>query len=81
MEIVLDIVMPVLGLVLLGFGAARFRMFDADAIRGLSLFVFNFAVPVLMFRTIATIELPPSINWGFLLSYYLAAAAIFLIGM
>ena len=73
--------MPVFGLVLLGFGAGKFRMFDADAIRGLSLFVFNFAIPVMMFRTIATIELPPSINWGFLLSYYLGAAAVFLAAM
>jgi hypothetical protein len=81
LEIVLDIVMPVFGLVLLGFGAARFRMFDTDAIRGLSLFVFNFAVPVMMFRSIATIELPPAINWGFLLSYYLGAATVFLIAM
>lgn len=81
LEIVLDIVLPVFGLVLLGFGAARFRMSDADAIRGLSLFVFNFAVPVMMFRTIATLDLPPSINWGFLFSYYIGAAAVFLIAM
>ena len=81
LEIVFDIVMPVFGLVLLGFCAGRFRMFDEAAIRGLSLFVFNFAIPVMMFRTIATIELPTTINWGFLFSYYLGAAAVFVVAM
>lgn len=81
MEIVLDIVLPVFGLVLIGFVAGKFRMFDESAIRGLSLFVFNFAVPVMMFRTIATIELPSTVNWGFLLSYYLGAAAVFILAM
>lgn len=73
--------MPVFGVVLLGFAAGRFRMFDDAAIRGLSSFVFNFAIPIMMFRTIATIELPDSINWGFLLSYYLGAAIVFLSAM
>jgi predicted permease len=81
MALILDIILPVFGLVILGFGAAKARWFDEGAIRGLSLFVFNFAIPVMLFRTLARVELPETIQWGFLLSYYLGALGVFVLGM
>ncbi|NNG03204.1 MAG: AEC family transporter [Inquilinus sp.] len=81
MTIILDIILPVFGLVLLGYGAAKAKFFDDDAIRGLSLFVFNFAIPVMLFRTLAQTVLPESLEWGFLLSYYLGAFAVCGLGM
>lgn len=81
MEIVLDIVLPVFGVLLLGLGAAWARLFDAAAIRGLSLFVFSFAIPLLLFRSMAQTELPADIPWGFLAAYYLGAFAVFGLGM
>ena len=81
MSLILDISLPVFGLVILGFGAAKTKWFDEGAIRGLSLFVFNFAIPVMLFRTLAQVALPEMIEWGFLLSYYLGALAVFGLGM
>lgn len=81
MEIVLDILLPVFGVLLLGFGAARAGLFDAAAIRGLSLFVFTFAIPLLLFRSMALTDLPDEIPWGFLASYYLGAFAVFGLAM
>ena len=81
MALILDIILPVFGLVVLGFGAAKAKWFDEGAIRGLSLFVFNFAIPVMLFRTLAQVELPASIEWGFLLSYFLGAFIVFGLGM
>lgn len=74
-----DILLPVFGIVALGFAARRLGWFDEAARRGLSLFVFTFAIPVLLFRTLADTELPDSPPWSFLLSYYGAVAAIFLL--
>lgn len=81
MEIVLDIVLPVFGVLLLGYGAAWAGLFDAAANRGLSLFVFNFAIPLLLFRSMAHTDLPEVMPWGFLASYYLGAFAVFGLGM
>ncbi|MEE8573645.1 MAG: AEC family transporter [Gemmatimonadota bacterium] len=81
MSTLLDVILPVFGLVLLGFAAVRLKWLDSDAVRGLSLFVFNFALPVMLFRTLALTRLPEEFEWAFLLSYYLAALFVFGLGM
>ena len=70
MEILLDIIVPVFGIVAIGYGAARIGFFPAEATRGLSRFVFDFAIPALLFRTMATTELPATIPWAYLISYF-----------
>jgi predicted permease len=80
MEILIDIVLPVFGLMLVGFVATQFRLFSADAARGLSLFVFNFAIPVLLFRSVSQAKLPDPFEWDFVLTYYLGCAGTWLIG-
>ena len=81
MAILIDIVIPVFGLVLIGFLGARIGIMDGDAVRGLSRFVFVFAIPVLLFRTMATADLPEEVEWGFLVSYFGGALIVFALGM
>ena len=70
MQIILDIIIPVFGIVGLGYVAARFGLFPTEANKGLSRFVFDFAIPALLFRTMATTDLPAEIEWGYLVSYF-----------
>lgn len=79
METIIDIILPVFGVVAVGFVAAKMKLFDRSATRGLSLFVFNFAIPVLLFRSLSATPLPSDIEWGFLISYY--AGAFFVFGL
>ena len=72
---------PIFGLMAFGYGATFTRVFDAAAARALAAFVFYFAIPVMLFRNMATATLPDQIPWGYLLSYYLAAAVVFAAGM
>ncbi|NBB81940.1 MAG: hypothetical protein GVY28_00890 [Alphaproteobacteria bacterium] len=65
----------------LGFAATRLGWFDDAARRGLSRFVFTFAIPILLFRTLAGTELPSDPPWTYLLSYYGGVTAIFLLSM
>src|SRR6056297_2372185 len=58
-----DILLPVFGIVALGFAAARLGWFDDAAREGLSHFVFTFAIPVLLFRTLAGTQLPHTLPW------------------
>lgn len=80
MSVVLDIVLPVFGVVGLGYGATRVGWFSGDAESGLAKYVFDFAVPLMLLRTLATAELPETVPWGFFGSYYLSAAFVFCLG-
>lgn len=73
MGILLEIIVPVFGLVAIGFVAARSGFFPQSAARGLSRFVFDFAIPAMLFRTMVTTEMPRDIPWSYLISYYGAA--------
>ena len=70
MSHITDIVLPVFGLVILGYIAGRVGWIKEAAIEGLSTFVFTFAIPVMLFRSIATAQLPDRMPWHFLLAYY-----------
>jgi hypothetical protein len=78
---IVDIVVPIFGLMAFGYAATFTRVFDAAAARALAGFVFYFAIPVMLFRSMASARLPDQIPWGYLLSYYLGAAVVFAAGM
>ncbi len=77
----LEVLAPVFGIMGLGFVAARARVLDEAGVRGLVLFVFNFAIPVLLFRSIGGIRLPDDVRWGFLVAFYSGSLACYLLGM
>lgn len=70
MSSVLDTVLPVFGLIALGFVAARARIVDAATARGLAQFVFNIAIPAFLFRTIALLETQAIAPWGLWLAFF-----------
>ncbi|MDF1792221.1 MAG: AEC family transporter [Thalassobaculaceae bacterium] len=80
MEILLEIIVPVFGIVALGYGAARTGLFPHDATKGLSRFVFDYAIPAMLFRTMATTALPETIQWGYLVSYFGGGYIAWIIG-
>jgi predicted permease len=79
--IFLSTVAPVFGIMGLGFLAARFRVLDPPSVRGLILFVFNFAIPLLLFGSLAEIELPDDVAWGFLIAFYVGSGAAYALSM
>ncbi|WP_162918475.1 AEC family transporter [Taklimakanibacter deserti] len=56
MSSVLTTILPVFGLIALGFICARTKFIGAAAGQGLSQVVFNLAMPALLFRTVAVID-------------------------
>ena len=66
---------------MVGYVTASVGWFDQVAIRGLTRFVFDFAVPMLLLRTISTATLPDVIPWDYLASYYLGTCIILLSGL
>ena len=64
-----------------GYAATFTRVFDRAAANALASFVFYFAIPVMLFRNMATTALPETIAWGYLGSYFLGVAMVFGLGM
>jgi|TARA_B100000315_G_scaffold36550_1_gene31246 predicted permease len=78
---VLDVIFPIFGLLMVGYITVMLGWFDRSAIRGLTRFVFDFAVPMLLLRTVSTAQLPEDIPWNFLASYYLATMLVLFSGL
>lgn len=81
MAVLINIVPPIFGLVALGYAAARLGYFKAARLRGLSYFAFTFAIPALLLRSMAQIELMGAVTWPLLASYYLSTFAIYAVGL
>jgi len=78
---VVDVIFPIFGLLMVGYITVMLGWFDQSAIRGLTRFVFDFAVPMLLLRTVSTAQLPEDIPWNFLASYYLATMLVLFSGL
>ncbi|WP_207476597.1 AEC family transporter [Arenibaculum pallidiluteum] len=72
MNQILEVVLPVFGLVLLGFAVGRPPLFGAGSARALGTFVFYLALPALLFRSMAQRGLPGRDELAFFATYYLA---------
>jgi predicted permease len=81
LRLIIDIVFPLFGVGIIGYLAARLGAFGEPANRGLSLFVFYFATPALLFRSLVRADLPAEMEWGLLLSYFLPGFLIFALAM
>ena len=78
---VIDIILPIFGILLIGYTTASFGWFDQTAVRGLTRYVFDFAVPMLLLRTLATTILPDEIPWDYLAAYYLGTLTVLFTGI
>ena len=74
-------VSPIFGLILLGFFAVKLRGIEEAGVRGLVVFVFNFAIPALLLRSLADLDFPPDLEWAFLIAYYAGAFATYGLGL
>jgi predicted permease len=86
LSVFIDIVLPVFALLGIGYGAAVLGYFDEVATRSLSRFVFQFALPVMLFSSLAAQGWPGSFAPSYLVAFYAgvainAAAGALLAGM
>ncbi|MCA3554121.1 AEC family transporter [Aestuariivirga sp.] len=70
MDSILNTVLPVFGMIVLGYGFTKAKVFDAAAGRGLSLFVFNLAIPALLFKTVATMGAQQGAPWELWIAFF-----------
>lgn len=75
------IVLPLFALVALGYGMGRSRFWSDAATGTLSKFVFYFALPALLFRTMSRQTFPDQFDLDVLVAYFGGAAIVFAIAM
>ena len=81
MQTSLAIVLPLFALILCGYAFARGGVIGADGIKGIGAFVFNLAVPALLFRSMATGLPQGGAPLGVVYTYYLGGAILFALSM
>lgn len=76
MDTILTIILPVFGLVALGFAVGRPPLFPADVSKTLGNFIYYLALPALLFRSMAARGLPHADEMALLAAYYSALALV-----
>jgi predicted permease len=79
LESILTTVLPVFGMIVLGYGFTRAGIFDAASGKGITLFVFNVAIPALLFKTVATMEPQQGAPWLLWIAFFGGLAITWLV--
>lgn len=74
MGAIIDIVLPVFGLIGLGYLSVRTRLLSETAGDEIAGFVFKIAVPILLFRLLATAEFSSTSPWAYWGAYFCGIA-------
>lgn len=81
MQALLEVILPVFLLIGFGYLAVWRKYFSEQGIDLLTNFAQNFAIPCLLFRAMATLDLSQGFNIGLLVSFYLGAVTCFALGL
>lgn len=80
MNQITTIVLPVFGLIAIGYGVSRLHILDSKRSEGLSEFVFVIAIPLLILRVIVTADFSGTSAWRLWLPYFGALAICWVAG-
>lgn len=80
MTALLDVILPVFVIIGCGYAATLCGVFPAASVDGLMRFAQTFAVPALLFRSIAGLELSAALDLRLFAAFYIGAFACFAIG-
>ena len=80
MQALIEVIIPVFLVIGAGYLLAWRGLFDAGAVDGVMKFAQTFAVPCLLFKSLAGLDLAATYDTGLFLSFYIAAFASFGLG-
>ena len=68
-DALLNGILPLFAIIVAGFTAVRFKILGINAAHVLHRFVFYFALPLLLFRSLATSNIHEILNWPFMAAF------------
>lgn len=81
MQAILNVALPIFGVILAGYLAGRWRILGGESTAALNAFVSYFALPVLFFGTLARTPVAAVLDPALMLGFGIAVLATFAIGM
>lgn len=81
MNAIIITVIPVFALIVMGYLAAKIKMFSGPQASGLNLFVNYIAIPALLFRTMLKVDISQADPWTLWASFYLAWVVVWIIAL
>lgn len=78
MSEVIDVVLPVFGLIGIGYLVAWFGVLSVKTGEAIGDFVFVIAIPLFIFKTLATADFPAVSPWALWLSYFAGVAVVWI---
>ena len=81
MQAILNVALPIFGVILAGYLAGRWRILGGEATGALNAFVSYFALPILFFGTLARTPVAAVLDPALMLGFSAAVVATFLVGM
>jgi predicted permease len=81
MESVINVVLPVFLIILAGYIAGRIKILGEESGEVLQRFVFFIAMPVLLFYSMARVEIADVLNWPYLGAYFGGQTITFVLAM
>lgn len=81
MSAIINVVFPVFAIILCGYLAGRKKILGDHGTEALNKFVYWVALPALLFRAMANVDMETLFNWGFLSAYMGAQAATMILAM
>ncbi len=74
---IIGIIVPVFLIAVLGYLLTWVGLFRTRDVEGLTRYVFSVALPVMLFDSMAKIELPAEFQWSLMVAYYLPTIVLF----
>ena len=81
MQAILNVALPIFGIILTGYLAGRWRILGGESTTALNAFVSYFALPVLFFGTLARTPVAAVLDPALMLGFGIAVVATFVLGM
>jgi predicted permease len=76
MSAIVNVALPVFAIMLVGYLAGRFGILGPESSEPLNAFVYWFALPPVLFLSMATVPLAEAFNWPFIWTFVLGMAAV-----
>ncbi|MEC9369304.1 MAG: AEC family transporter [Pseudomonadota bacterium] len=81
MQAIFNVVLPVFAIIAAGFACGHYRLLGPDSSEALNRFVYWVALPVLLFRAMATVDIGVVFEPGFLSAYVLGQMLVWLLAL
>ena len=77
MDVLLTVALPIFALIFVGYGAGRWHLLSDEGIAGINVFVYAFALPVMLFDKLSSTPINRLLDGTFIVAYLIATGLVY----